>query len=112
MPDHDKRLEQARRRAEGLAAIRLRYCINTHLDDRGIATPAGLAQATGLPAFEAAGLLRRKQWRAGDLAPCRRSPTASVSRCPWRASTPRPVRPGHARSPSYSPGGSSRTSAG
>ncbi len=71
MPDHEKSLEQARRRAEGLAAIRLRYCINTHLDDRGIATPASLAQATGLPAAEAAGLLRRKQWRAGDLAALR-----------------------------------------
>ena len=29
MRDHEKRLEQARRRAEGLAAIRLRYRINT-----------------------------------------------------------------------------------
>ena len=74
MPDHEKRLEQARRRAEGLAAIRLRYCINTHLDEQGITTPAGLAQATGLPAAEAAeaaGLLRRKQWREGDLAALR-----------------------------------------
>ena len=71
MPDHEKRREQARRRAEGLAAIRLRYCINTHLDERGTATPAGLARATGLPAAEAAGLLRRKQWRAGDLAALR-----------------------------------------
>jgi hypothetical protein len=34
-------------------------------------TPAGLAQATGLPAAEAAGLLRRKQWREGDLAALR-----------------------------------------
>ncbi len=71
MPDHEKRLEQARRRAEGLAAIRLRYCINTHLDDQGITTPADLAQATGLPAAEAAGLLRRKQWREGDVAALR-----------------------------------------
>jgi hypothetical protein len=71
MPDHEKRLEQARRRAEGLATIRLRYCINTHLDEQGIATPAGLAQATGLAATEAAGLLRRKQWREGDLAALR-----------------------------------------
>ena len=71
MPDHEKRLEQARRRAEGLAAIRLRYRINTHLDDQAIATPAGLAQATGLPAAEAAGLLRREQWREGDVAALR-----------------------------------------
>ncbi len=53
MPDHETRFEQARRRAEGLAAIRLRYRINTHLDEQGIATPADLAQATGLPAAEA-----------------------------------------------------------
>ena len=74
MPGHAKRLEQARRRAEGLAAIRLRYRINTHLDEQGIATPAGLARATGLPApeaAEAAGLLRRKQWRDGDVAALR-----------------------------------------
>jgi hypothetical protein len=73
MPDHEKRAEQARRRAEGLAAIRLRYCINTHLDEQGIATPAGLARATGLPAAEAAGLLRRRQpaprWRPGRGPP-------------------------------------------
>ncbi len=71
MRDHKKRLEQARRRAEGLAAIRFRYCSNTHLDDRGIATPAGLAQATGLAASVEAELLRRKQWGVGDLAALR-----------------------------------------
>ena len=46
MPDYEKRCEQARCRAEGLAPIRLRYCINTHLDEQGIATPAGLAQGS------------------------------------------------------------------
>ena len=74
MPDHEKRAEQARRRAEDPAAIRLRYCINTHLDEQGITTPADLARATGLPAAEAAeaaGLLRRKQWREGDVAALR-----------------------------------------
>ncbi len=68
------RAEQARHRAEGLAVIRLRYRINTHLDEQGIATPADLAKAIGLPAAEAAeaaGLLRRKQWREGDLAALR-----------------------------------------
>ncbi|MDP9373891.1 MAG: hypothetical protein M3Q65_15835 [Chloroflexota bacterium] len=64
-------MRDATKQAERLAAIRLRYRINTRLDDRGIATPAGLAQATGLPAAEAAGLLRRKQWREGDLAALR-----------------------------------------
>ena len=64
-------MRDATRQAERLAAIRLRYRINTHLDDQGITTPAGLAQATGLPAAEAAGLLRRKQWWEGDLAALR-----------------------------------------
>jgi hypothetical protein len=62
MPDTEKRAGQARRRAEGLAAIRLRYCINTHLEDQGIATPAAIGAATGLPAAEAASPLSRRQW--------------------------------------------------
>ena len=64
-------MRDATRQAERLAAIRLRYAINTRLDEQGIATPAGIARATGLPAAEAAGLLRRKQWREGDLAALR-----------------------------------------
>ena len=64
-------MRDAAKQAERLAAIRLRYTINTRLDEQGIATPAGLARATGLPAAEAAGLLRRKQWREGDLAALR-----------------------------------------
>ena len=55
----------------GHPAIRLRYRINTHLDEQGIATPAGLARTTGLSAAKAARLLRRKQWREGDLAALR-----------------------------------------
>jgi hypothetical protein len=57
-------MRDATKQAERLAAIRLRYAINTRLDEQGIATLAGLARATDLPAAEAAGLLRRKQWRA------------------------------------------------
>jgi hypothetical protein len=56
------------RQAERLMAIRLRYTINSHLEDRGIATPAAAGAAIGLLAPEAAGLLRRRQWRAGDVA--------------------------------------------
>jgi hypothetical protein len=33
------------RRAERLAAIRLRYAINTHLEDQGIATSAAIGAA-------------------------------------------------------------------
>jgi hypothetical protein len=54
--------------AERLMTIRLRYTINTHLEDQGIRTPAAIGAAVGLPAAEAAGLLTRRQWRAGDVA--------------------------------------------
>ena len=56
------------RQAERLMAIRLRYTINSHLEDRGITTPAAVGAATGLSAAEAAGLLCRRQWRAGNMA--------------------------------------------
>jgi hypothetical protein len=57
--------------AERLRAIRLRYCINTHLDDQGITTPPDIARAVGLPADEAVRLLNRRQWRDGDVAALR-----------------------------------------
>ncbi len=57
MPGSTKRENQVAR----LIAIRLRYCINTHLEDQGIATPAQIAGATGLPAAEAIRLLTRRQ---------------------------------------------------
>jgi hypothetical protein len=53
---------------ERLQAIRLRYTINTHLEDRGITTPAAIGAATSLPAAEAIRLLTRRQWREGDVA--------------------------------------------
>ncbi|MCB4825430.1 hypothetical protein [Roseicella aerolata] len=53
---------------ERLQAIRLRYCINTHLEDQGIATPAQIGAAVGLPPAEAVRLLARRQWREGDVA--------------------------------------------
>ena len=56
------------RQAERLMAIRLRYTINTHLEDHGITAPAAIGAAAGLPAAEAVGLLTRRQWRAGDVA--------------------------------------------
>ena len=61
MPDRE-------RRADRLMAIRLRYAINTHLDDRGLATPAQIGAAVGLPPAEAVRLLTRRQWREGDVA--------------------------------------------
>ena len=56
------------RQAERLMAIRLRYTINTYLEDQGITTPAAIGATAGLPAVEAVSLLTRRQWRAGDVA--------------------------------------------
>ncbi|MFC7478178.1 hypothetical protein ACFQS7_27780 [Dankookia sp. GCM10030260] len=56
------------RQAERLMAIRLRYTINTHLEDQGITAPSTIGAAAGLPAAEAVSLLTRRQWRAGDIA--------------------------------------------
>ena len=53
---------------ERLQAIRLRYTINTHLEDCAVAMPAAIGAATGLPAAEAIRLLTRRQWREGDVA--------------------------------------------
>jgi hypothetical protein len=53
---------------ERLQAIRLRYSINTHLENQGLAAPAAISAATGLPAAEAVRLLTRRQWREGDTA--------------------------------------------
>jgi hypothetical protein len=64
MPDREKR-------ADRLMAIRLRYTINTHLDDRGLAIPAQIGAAVGLPPAEAVRLLTRRQWREGDVAALR-----------------------------------------
>ena len=59
------------KQAERLAAIRLRYTINTHLEDRGVTKPIAIGAAVGLPAAEAVALLTRLQWRAGDVAALR-----------------------------------------
>ncbi len=54
------------KQAERLAAIRLRYTINTHLEDQGVTRPTAIGAAVGLPAAEAVGLLTRRQWRADE----------------------------------------------
>ena len=61
-------MRDSMRQAEWLMAIRLRCTIKSHLEDRGITTPAAVGAATGLSAAEAAGLLCRRQWRAGNMA--------------------------------------------
>jgi hypothetical protein len=38
---------------ERLCAIRLRYCINTHLDEQGITAAPDIVRAVGLPPAEA-----------------------------------------------------------
>ena len=59
------------KQAERLAAIRLRYTINTHLEDQGVTRPTAIGDVVGLPAAEAVSLLTRRQWRAGDVAALR-----------------------------------------
>ncbi len=61
-------MRDPRKQADRLIAIRLRYSINTHLDDQGITTPSDIARAVGLPQTEAVRLLTRRQWREGDVA--------------------------------------------
>ena len=60
--------ERRRRWEERLAAIRLRMAIGRELDERGIAEPAAIGAALGMPAAEATKLLTRHQWREGDVA--------------------------------------------
>ena len=64
-------MRDATKRAERLAAVRLRYAINTHLEDQGVTKPAAVGAAVGLPVAEAVSLLTRRQWRAGDVAALR-----------------------------------------
>jgi hypothetical protein len=64
-------MRDPRKQADRLIAIRLRYSINTHLDDQGITTPSDIARAVGLPPAEAVRLLTRRQWRDGDIAALR-----------------------------------------
>jgi len=60
--------ERRARQQDRLAALRLRMAIGRELDERGIAEPAAIGAALGLPAAEAAKLLTRHQWREGDVA--------------------------------------------
>ena len=70
-PPAKPKLSPAERRArthDRLTTLRLRVTIGRELEDRGITTPAGIGAALGMPAAEAAKLLTRRQWRAGDVA--------------------------------------------
>ena len=60
--------ERRARQEDRLAALRLRMAIGRELDERGIAEPAAIGAALGLPAAEAAKLLARHRWREGDVA--------------------------------------------
>ena len=59
--------ERRRRWEERLAALRLRMAIGRELDERGIAEPAAVGAALGMPPAEATKLLNRHQWREGDV---------------------------------------------
>src|SRR5215218_50933 len=60
--------ERRARQEDRLAALRLRIAIGRELDERGIAEPAAIGAALGLPSAEGAKLLARRQWREGDVA--------------------------------------------
>ncbi|MDO9714165.1 hypothetical protein, partial [Paracraurococcus lichenis] len=60
--------ERRARQADRLKTIRLRMTIDRALEERGIATPAAIGEALGMPAQEAVKLLNRRQWREGDVA--------------------------------------------
>jgi hypothetical protein len=60
--------ERQRRWEERLAALRLRMAIGRELDERGIAEPAAIGAALGMPAVEATKLLNRHRWHEGDVA--------------------------------------------
>src|SRR3954451_23165548 len=81
------------RQADRLMDIRLRYTINTHLEDLGVTTPAAIGAVASLPAAEVVSLLIRRQWRAPVTWPpcrpwphgsgcmsCRRTPTSCGKR--------------------------------
>jgi hypothetical protein len=59
--------ERRVRQADQLMRIRFRMMIARELEDRGIATPAGIGEALGMPVAEATSLINRHQWREGDL---------------------------------------------
>jgi saccharopine dehydrogenase-like NADP-dependent oxidoreductase len=60
--------ERRQRQADRLISIRLRMAIHRELDERDITTLSAIGEALGMPAAEAASLLRRHQWREGDVA--------------------------------------------
>jgi hypothetical protein len=59
--------ERRARQADQLMRIRYRVMIARELEDRGIATPAGIGEALGMPVAEASSLINRHHWREGDL---------------------------------------------
>jgi hypothetical protein len=63
----------ARRRADRLTTIRLRFSINSYLDDRGLTRPAEIGTAVGLPPADAVKLLTRRRYRDGDIEALRRA---------------------------------------
>jgi hypothetical protein len=70
-PDQPPKLTQQERHArevERRRAIGLRTAIGQELDYRGIVDPAAIGAILEMPALEAERLLKRYQWREGDVA--------------------------------------------
>jgi hypothetical protein len=70
-PLNEPKLTPAERWArdiERLKALGLRSAIGQELDAKGIVDPAAIGDALALPALQAERLLKRYQWREGDVA--------------------------------------------
>jgi hypothetical protein len=106
-------MRDSARQVERLQAIRLRYCINTHLEDQGITTPTAVGATTGLTAVEVVRLLTRRQWREGDVVALKVIAACRTSLSPWlgAGSAVRHLSPAAAyrrRSAAYGPRASGR----
>jgi hypothetical protein len=61
------RQERHAREVERLRAISLRTAIGQELDYRGIVDPAAIGAVLEMPSLKAERLLKRYQWREGDV---------------------------------------------
>src|SRR5918992_4595595 len=78
--------QERRRREERLAALRLRMAIGRELDERGIAEPAAVGAALGMPAAEATKLLNSgaARGRGPRLSQGGREPRQAAGTSCWR----------------------------
>jgi hypothetical protein len=96
VPPEKPKLTAAERRArqeERLAVIRLKVLIGQELEARGMTNPTALGVIFGLPPAEAEKVMRRHQWREGDLARLKAAAAAlglAIGEAKGPGSEPRP----------------------